>query len=66
MGSPELSDTEATTDDNAPLTPAFKIAIAGIIVTNIPKQLSYLLNRKPSVFISLPNRFRCHCPAKIG
>ena len=36
MGSPELSDTEETTEANAPLVPAFRIAIAGIMVTKIP------------------------------
>ena len=36
IGSPVSDDTEETTDANAPFVPAFRIAIAGIIVTKIP------------------------------
>ena len=36
MGSPVSVDTDETTDAKAPCVPAFKIAMAGIIVTKIP------------------------------
>ena len=36
IGSPDSDETEDTTDPNAPFTPDLRIAIAGIIVTNIP------------------------------
>ena len=35
MGSPLSVDTDETTEPSAPLAPAFKIAIAGIMVTKI-------------------------------
>ena len=36
IGSPDSEETDDTTDPNAPFTPDLRIAIAGIIVTNIP------------------------------
>ena len=36
IGSPDWFDTEDTIEDSAPFVPAFNMAIAGMMVTNIP------------------------------
>ena len=53
MGSQELSDTEETTEANAPLVPAFRIAIAESSNIRMPSFFGYIMKWSLPILVPL-------------